>query len=433
MKKTNGFSVAELTVVIIILALICSFYIPTIIKESAAKVRTTQYYAAYKTLADGTKHVKLSSPTHDLSVLRGGKFRVNACDLFADTFSVTVDKKTKKVKIGDEVTEIQKDMSTKMICPDGDIAGPGGCTGKTVALGDRCQDGSIPTCLDGDSCADNEKIYCRVLPQLLNNYDNCDDLTYTYDMDYDSNWSYGTSAIPDDFFKNSDKYGLEISDKTNFDTAIPNFSTLNGMRFFGLDKYPAEQFCSSDVTSLEQAKEAGCLQYKTVYIDTNGKSNTSKREEKCANSCSTNAKLGDGAELSNNANNCLECMRSNFGVYKFLLYNDGRIEPLTNRDETGDERVRFILSYVKNGEVIQVPDQFKTYQSARDYKLNPAERFIYLKKTERSTGEEFNKQANWDTVDVSYPCKEENDFSKHQCEIKLITPEMQLSQSLRSE
>ena len=427
MKKIskNAFSVAELTIVITIIGILFSVGIPMVIKNAKAKIASSQQYTAFKTKYDGVKKVRLMAPTHDLRVIRSGRFNVGTCDLFADTYSVISD--------GTNTDE------TTLVCPDGlpYNTGDNRCDSYTLTDRERCPDGTEALCMSGGSLVDCDSFpalaadparFCYLTPQMITHHEHCHDGTTRRDPD--------VPEIPLGFYNDEANYASRINDRTNFDTATPNFTTLNGMRFFGLERYPIEQICPNNdlagnpIDSLTKADTCGCLQYRNVYVDTNGK-NTTPKENNCG--CSAGEAMAScNAIAPVETPDCLECLKNTYGVYKFRLYNDGIIEPLTDRNVTND-RMKFKLSYVKNGEIVEVPALFDTYQQAREHQLSggDAENFTYLRKTQLgATSDVARISGSYVNVEINNPCLNTEYFNANKCEIKLITPEIELSQGI---
>ena len=193
---------------------------------------------------------------------------------------------------------------------------------------------------------------------------------------------------------------------TNFDdsTVEPNFTTSNNLSFYGLNTYPPAVVDNYNWLVFAETHTGGSYIYRDIYIDTNGKS---EHPHASCGGCnisnfayndyfvdSTQAPVDLAHDEAVACAEQLECLKKNFGVYKFRLYNNGRVEPITNRTTTATEhtKMRYKLVYVANKNIVDVQKLFKSYDEAREYDLTdptlvppPNTNFIYWNKNELLT------------------------------------------------
>ena len=390
MKTAKAFSLVEIMVVLAIMGIVLALSIPLIVTDTKNKISNTQYYAAYKALYEGSKRAKLLSSTHDFSVTRATSAqRMGVCDLFTQIFSI----------IDSEVNNLE--MRT---CPEGNIDfSTGLCDTCTYVSEDtECpmdKHGKRIKYCDKDCSVgcDDKGSYCRIMPVYTKYYfQECDDGTV-----YAVTENETTKFVPRT--KNLKNNKSSYNDTLNFnDIATGNFTTANGLTFYGLEKYPANYKRPN---------------FRNVYIDTNGRSD--KYAPECP-ACGTNS----NSEIE--AKDCektLECLRKNYGVYKFRLYDDGYIEPMTNRSNT-KTKMLYKLYYVQNGKIKEAPSYFNSYEAARKYRLETRETFNYYESNDLTTPV-LSKKV------LQQPCYKDEDYAMFKCDIIPVVPDLSLSKSSR--
>ncbi len=446
-SKKKAFTLVECTIVFIIIGMIGAFGIPILVKNHRLKIKTVQFYESYRTLYEAANKAKLQSPTGNLRLRRSQKpHYTGCCDLFAEVISMVQEHVCDRDSNGIPVKENDPNcpVVTKF-CYDSD----GGLIeskyanmwgGKCVTC-KLCDDGVVPVlcydCQSPDSnglCADGlGPSYCpNTEPTVTKEYYNgCIDLEYT--------GMYSAKVYPESTIGSlSSKY----NDTLNFDDPIavqPNFITLNGMRFYGLERYPASQVCPQWIE--DKRRSAGgrgdmyadantppCRQYRSVYIDTDGIPKRPSNVSACAAACGGCAEdpNKNGEEEAAVCKACYDCLKGRYGIFKFRLYNDGKIEPMTNRDEE-NAYVMFKMTYMKNGKIVNVPGTFLTYSQARNYTVtgNDAKGFRFYDKSQKdSEGEPVPKWVEEDAP-KGQPCYTTKFFQALDCQIIPITPEVQ--------
>ena len=382
MAKRKAFSVVEILVIMFIIGIITAISIPIIVKDTRTKITNMQYYEVYKALYEGSKRAKILSPTHDFRITRANNFKqLGVCDLFTQIFSLSISDTN------------SFDIKT---CPEGELdVKTGLCNSCTYTLPgtEECpmdiSGKRIKYCDDKCSpCDINETpSFCRVAPSYVKYYSGCDDGTTVPVTERDI-----TKLRKLTFTNTASAY----NDSTNFDkVSTNNFITSNGLTFYGLEKYP----------------QKGDIDFRNVYIDADGQ-NVNRIAKKCR-PC-----VADNDNPENEANTCremLDCLKNEYGIYKFRLYDDGHIEPMTNR-KARNTKMYFKLYYVKNGKIQEAPKMFGTYDSARKYMFDAPQKFRYLSVEEN--------EQKWVDEMVSRPCYHVKDFVKFKCDIVPVVPEI---------
>lgn len=215
-----------------------------------------------------------------------------------------------------------------------------------------------------------------------------------------------------------------------------NFSTINGFTFYGLRDYPIE-----NATETNQPNQRD---YKNVYI----RIPISKNDPNVNCGCIA---LGPGANVPTDDNlppseeyatnsACFQCFNSHH-LYKFRVYNNGRIVPISKLEEV-NEFIQYKRSYIINGEKIEDPRFYLSYSQAQaetDALSGATQWYFKTDKTYNDLLEagfaeadlatypyllEDNTAGNLSPCDDEkgdYP-NEQNHFNRYSCEILPIVP-----------
>ena len=227
---------------------------------------------------------------------------------------------------------------------------------------------------------------------------------------------------------------------TNFDdpSVKPNFTTSNGLSFYGLNEFPAG-ICNGNNYQkilLDERQTALSYLYRDVYIDTNGKSSSPHKQ--CGSCDIKNFAYDSSFDTVPNkdlarmeAEECeeqLDCLKKNFGVYKFRVYSNGRVEPISNRvaGKLGKvPRMKYKLLYVANKSIVDVDKLFDTYQEAKDYKIPDSDQEFYFWNRNTKYGDgEINWKSHTKHGYYETPCK--FDMDTLECAIIPVIPEVKV-------
>jgi len=436
-KKLIAFTLIECMLVFCIIGIIGAVAIPVLWNHTAAKIKNVQYYEAYRTLLEAAKKVVMESEGKGLRIDRDeAPFYANPCDKFTDIISILgkptpemtlkycIDSEGKATSppANDQCNECDYADGVKLDC------NPKVCKDCMPANGGKCSDGEAPA-----YCVTNTEPLFRQYFNTCNETKSDDKCQFTFNG---KTYNYSCDT----------KGKSRFDDTYNFDKDDANFTSLNGMRFFGLEEYPEEQQCSDDEwnaanNSWDNAKAdaKGCRQYKNVYIDTDGIPKSPATGSKCS-MCTAIASTTESEKEAKDHKDCYDCLKGQYGVYKFRLYNNGSVVPITDQMPDVDpnnlnnlapgerseynERIRFMrynLTYMQNGVKVEMPGLlFPTYNAARNYKITAVK------------DESFRVWANdggvwqwWDRT-ITQPCKLDADFIQYNCEIIPMSPDARL-------
>jgi len=456
--KKDAFSFFEVMVILAIIGFIFIVCVPIVTRASATKINNARYFEAYRALMEGAQLAKQNIPSHDFTILRQELSNMGTCDYFAQLFSLSD---------GEDGLELAWCPGKKYIS-DASYMTNGLCNACTVIPANE------PCPLDStgnrhmyadencsgetaDSTVGIGTKYCRMVPERAFLYKGCDDgsvkLTDYAEQDrktFLANGARLTAPYPfvyrvPDISPIGTTATTPVSiynDETDFDNPDikGNFTTVNGLTFYGLERYPAQDSCNVIDQTVTWKKRgdvdfslAGytkCNVFRDVYIDTNGKS--ANKKPRCTGfPAPYNAGTPDamfGGSTSNE--NTLKCLKERFGVYKFRLYNDGHIEPLTNVN-TQVGQLTFKLYFVKNDRVVEADKAFATYNDARlfvigsgaghAYKYYDSTKGTFVTSTDR-TFVSWNDGTLSIPTSLGSPCESNSNFKKYKCEIVPIIP-----------
>ena len=428
MKKQKAFTLAEMLVVIIIIGLVVMLSVPLMISDARHKIQNTQFFEAYRAVYEGAKRAKLNSPTGKLDLYRAGRFGISTCDLFAQIFSLTEDG-SPQASTASCIEGIDPDTGLCNDCVESDTECPLDRNFKRT----KYEDGHCTIKLTSTKAT---SWYCQTVPSYIVTYgDSCNDKIDRAARPYTFKTDLGNVEIEEDITTSCGARTLGYN--TNFDdpALTPNFTTSNGLTFYGLNEYPAGICLGNNYQNILLAERLTAISfmYRDVYVDTNGKSSSPHRTcEECniagfAYNGSFISKSGTGVNVDladQEAQVCetqLECLKTNFGVYKFRIYSNGRVEPITNR-KSEEARLKYKLLYVANNSIVEVPNLFQSYQAAREYTITDDTNFYYWHKNFLTAPK---NQLGWrqnSAGDYDRPCIYDTDTLE--CAIIPIIPEV---------